>query len=574
MRSRPLFHILPVSILLLAICSSTSAYSQPKEQGIKKLSPVLIPKNKNVTISGNVKMLEKQPPLISVYSFQYDDMVTGERIVIPISQDSSGNFTVTFPIDIPQEMKLVRAFGMNSQINMEGPSYLSFFMRPGNDLDLTYFLSADYKVNWELKGRDSQLNLYYQLYQEAVAQSAYGKSLYADLQDTSAMSKTGYKEHVRKQLEAGYAFNQAYFKTHPGDPFIKDQIKYNAQYEAVNSLVLAVNKGKLKDTALFAFMKAQQIAVNNPGAYGNEKYRTFVDQYYLVIAGQARYPKQQLILSADLATFILSNYPELSSNDRALCRKMTDVKKYKPTDQEINHFYEDFMGRFHNEYLAAQKNNIPEFDYLIKYKDPFIRDLYATKTLYKQIKINQVDYIKPNLEVYKAIVRPGPLKNKFLADYQWQIRASKNSRLIDNYHLHAISASTTYDALKEISTKYRGKVVYLDVWATWCSSCLAGMPAAAKLRKKMVGRDVVFAYLCINSPTEKTWKNAIVARDIDGENYFLNYEQSRKLNGQVNLKSIPRYIIIDQEGKISAQDAGDPGDPKVVEHLQQLLERP
>lgn len=44
----------------------------------------------------------------------------------------------------------------------------------------------------------------------------------------------------------------------------------------------------------------------------------------------------------------------------------------------------------------------------------------------------------------------------------------------------------------------RGKVVYLDFWADWCSPCLAEMPASNELRRQFAGRDVVFVYISLD----------------------------------------------------------------------------
>ena len=53
--------------------------------------------------------------------------------------------------------------------------------------------------------------------------------------------------------------------------------------------------------------------------------------------------------------------------------------------------------------------------------------------------------------------------------------------------------------------QYPGKVVFVDLWATWCGPCMRGIQAMEPLKKKLAGRDVVFVYL-YDSEGKRVWE--------------------------------------------------------------------
>ncbi len=129
------------------------------------------------------------------------------------------------------------------------------------------------------------------------------------------------------------------------------------------------------------------------------------------------------------------------------------------------------------------------------------------------------------------------------------------------------------DPLASILQKHKGKVVYVDVWATWCLPCLFEMPNSRKLREKLAGKNVVFVYLCINSDDEKRWKKLITSKRIAGDNYLVSAVQSSALIQKYGIKGIPRYMLFDQYGDVVSEDAKRPGEPIVLKTIQELLER-
>jgi len=124
------------------------------------------------------------------------------------------------------------------------------------------------------------------------------------------------------------------------------------------------------------------------------------------------------------------------------------------------------------------------------------------------------------------------------------------------------------DFLKFLSKKYAGKVIYLDIYATWCVPCLNEIKFAPALHQKFKGRDVVFVNLCLQS-TAKNWKSLVKEKNIKGENYFLDDDESKLLMGNFNIGGFPTYILIDSKGTIKTANAARPSE---LERLEKEIE--
>jgi thiol-disulfide isomerase/thioredoxin len=93
----------------------------------------------------------------------------------------------------------------------------------------------------------------------------------------------------------------------------------------------------------------------------------------------------------------------------------------------------------------------------------------------------------------------------------------------------------------------KGKVVYLDFWASWCGPCRGEMPHAKKIREQFKDRnDVVFLYVSIDDK-EEAWKKGITAMDISGI-----HTRTPGWGGEIaklyQIQSVPAYFLIDKKG--------------------------
>jgi len=111
---------------------------------------------------------------------------------------------------------------------------------------------------------------------------------------------------------------------------------------------------------------------------------------------------------------------------------------------------------------------------------------------------------------------------------------------------------------KMVSLKdFRGKVVYLDIWASWCGPCLKEIPASKKLEEELKGKDVIF--LCVSlDQNEDAWKKIIKEKDIPGIHLISKGDFDAEMAKLYNVKGIPRYFIIGKDGTIVNNNAGRP----------------
>lgn len=100
---------------------------------------------------------------------------------------------------------------------------------------------------------------------------------------------------------------------------------------------------------------------------------------------------------------------------------------------------------------------------------------------------------------------------------------------------------------------FRGKVVFIDVWATWCGGCVAGLPAFIALKEQYKDRkDVVFLTISDDRIEAKDrWKSFLKEKAYSGmmPHLIINEEKDR-FTEDYCITGIPRYILIDKQGKI------------------------
>lgn len=128
-------------------------------------------------------------------------------------------------------------------------------------------------------------------------------------------------------------------------------------------------------------------------------------------------------------------------------------------------------------------------------------------------------------------------------------------------------ASTSLD---DVLAKYKGNVIYLDFWASWCNPCRKEMPYSLELQKKYQGKNVVFLYMSTDKNAQ-AWEDMVAQLNLTGMNYRASDAVKQQIYNQFNLQYIPRYVLIDKNGKVVDANAKRPSDPAAVADINKLL---
>lgn len=114
---------------------------------------------------------------------------------------------------------------------------------------------------------------------------------------------------------------------------------------------------------------------------------------------------------------------------------------------------------------------------------------------------------------------------------------------------------------------FRGKYVYVDLWATWCAPCVAEIPHLQRLEKLFKGKKIVFVSISCDENMEE-WLNYLRQNKMDGVQ--LNFDCNRRFQEAYGVQGIPRFILIDRKGKVVDPDMTRPSDPKTEKTLKAL----
>lgn len=135
--------------------------------------------------------------------------------------------------------------------------------------------------------------------------------------------------------------------------------------------------------------------------------------------------------------------------------------------------------------------------------------------------------------------------------------------------LENVMLTTSNDKItfQEILKKYEGQTVVVDVWASWCSDCIKGMPKVKALQEKYPEATYLFISM---DKTFEAWLAGIEKYEVKGEHYMATDGMKGIFGKSINLDWIPRYMVVDKDGKIALYKVIEADDEKLIKTLEAL----
>ncbi len=176
------------------------------------------------------------------------------------------------------------------------------------------------------------------------------------------------------------------------------------------------------------------------------------------------------------------------------------------------------------------------------------------------------DIAKPLLED-KAL---SDLYDKYAEEYRSGIASNKEG-FADQANVHYLDMTEVEpkDVLPTLFERYKGKVVMIDIWATWCVPCRYGIEQMEPLKKELADKDIVYIYITSSTSPVDTWKELIP--NIGGEQYYLTDEQRNFMMEQHKSDGYPTYAIYSSDGNLTYTTAGFPGVETIKEELEKAI---
>lgn len=170
---------------------------------------------------------------------------------------------------------------------------------------------------------------------------------------------------------------------------------------------------------------------------------------------------------------------------------------------------------------------------------------------------------------------PYDLTKKYISDYMSNVYSKEYRAYVDAKIATAINGSSeskAYDfALKDQNGKlvklsdFKGKVVYLNFWASWCLPCLGEIENHNQIQQQYKDRDFITIMISVDEDV-KSWKKILPRYDKS----IIQLQMSGMKNeiaAKYNLKSIPKSLVINKDGIVIHSDIPMPSNASIYKYL-------
>ncbi|WP_103864798.1 TlpA disulfide reductase family protein [Aquimarina sp. I32.4] len=180
--------------------------------------------------------------------------------------------------------------------------------------------------------------------------------------------------------------------------------------------------------------------------------------------------------------------------------------------------------------------------------------LQATKDLDSTFIANE----EKDFEVMKKELVGSFKQKQFLNN----LKGQHSPQFVDyeNYN----GGTTSLDDLK-------GKYVYIDLWATWCGPCKAEIPYLKEVEMAYHDKNIEFVSISLDQEKDnQKWRDMIEEKELTGVQLIADKDFKSQFIEKYKVMGIPRFILLDPEGKIISASAPRPSDAKLNELFSKL----
>ncbi len=198
------------------------------------------------------------------------------------------------------------------------------------------------------------------------------------------------------------------------------------------------------------------------------------------------------------------------------------------------------------------------------------------------LDLNQVDFEKKVNEIagkYETLLKNTKnldpdfiaLQTQQITDYRTYLKSAYDEKQFIKNSLAKGSLSPKFNGYENYKggttslDDLKGKYVYIDFWATWCGPCKAEIPSLKELEKKYHGKNIEFVSISIDvEKYHDKWKTMVKDMELTGIQLIAPKSVDSDFLKAYKINAIPRFVLLDPEGKIVDASAPRPSEEKLI----------
>ncbi len=467
--------------------------------------------------------------------------------------DDNGSFEAEFPLDFPQEITVSMPL-FNERVFFEPNKNLFHLVNLGNSEYPSLFMGENAKLNFGLSAT-SKINTDQNTLMEGIAEMTESEYI-KHIKTIAENERKALKEIQKEKSVCGKAMQIRNLD-------IDFRMAVNAlQFNQNRRFALYMSNLKLNEDARVPFVMEKtnienlhflkDLPLNKKTSLLSSEYFNLLStcRYIDLARPQGMYyhtlglfgkqlEKEGIKLSgeeSDMFDFVKTNLEENFSDEAS--RNFN--KSYGQIMRDLQQKHLDV----HNQLIVQEmlENFKINMKKIFGIENGLAMDIISTQSFLASLtseKLNEEEFAK-----VKSTVKTDYLKELVISSY-YERKAELTVKNVPAEYVPKTDAEKFFDGLIK---KYRGKVIYVDFWATWCGPCRAGIAQIKPLKEKLAKEAIVFVYITNPTSPEADYRKAIP--DIKGEHFKVSVDEWNLLISKFNIYGIPHYALVDRSGRV------------------------
>ena len=237
---------------------------------------------------------------------------------------------------------------------------------------------------------------------------------------------------------------------------------------------------------------------------------------------------------------------------------------------------EDMIGNIIN-WQQAQESSFQTEERQIDYLNRLNRlvsnqerkNEFATQHLKEIIKGASGRSLDKEIARYNEICTDDTMRNQVNEQYKEYVKAYDNltpGKPAPDFELIDVKGK------KCRLSDLKGTYLFIDVWATWCGWCIKETPYMEKLQEHFANDKRITLISISWDYTQKVWLDYLKKHPATWPQYMVDKKNMEVMRKEYRMSGIPRFILIDPQGRLVSYDYERPSQPECVKKLEQDME--